>query len=361
MTADCAGGVWTYSLELARAIGAHGARVTLALMGPPLTEDKKEDAARIPDLEVLEGGFKLEWMEDPWDDVRKAGEWLLSVEERLRPDVVHLNGFCHGGLGWKSPKLIAAHSCVVSWWEAVHGKALPPEWDRYRREAGNGLNGADAIVAPTNAMLSSLYRNYFIRPFCAVLPNGRSGEPFGPGKKEEMVFTMGRLWDEAKNVSAIAEIAHLIPWPVYAAGEGGERMGSALKRLGPLPARSVAGYLSRAKIYAHPALYEPFGLSVLEAGLSGCALVISDIPSLRELWDGAAVFVPPRNSGALAVAINRLIRSPLLLREAAQKARARALEYDTARMAEGYMEIYKGLASGRFKPERPVKEGRCAL
>ncbi len=31
-----------------------------------------------------------------------------------------------------------------------------------------------------------------------------------------------------------------------------------------------------------PARYEPFGLSVLEAALSGCALVLGDIPSLRE-------------------------------------------------------------------------------
>ena len=39
------------------------------------------------------------------------------------------------------------------------------------------------------------------------------------------------------------------------------------------------------------ALYEPFGLAVLEAAQAGCALVLSDIPTFRELWDGAALFV----------------------------------------------------------------------
>jgi hypothetical protein len=42
-----------------------------------------------------------------------------------------------------------------------------------------------------------------------------------------------------------------------------------------------------------PARYEPFGLSVLEAALSGCALVPGDIASLRGNWDGVAEFVCP--------------------------------------------------------------------
>ena len=50
--------------------------------------------------------------------------------------------------------------------------------------------------------------------------------------------------------------------------------------------------MGRAAIYALPARYEPFGLSILEAALSGCALVIGDIPSLREIWADAALFVP---------------------------------------------------------------------
>ncbi len=59
------------------------------------------------------------------------------------------------------------------------------------------------------------------------------------------------------------------------------RRGEAVGRLGPEEMREQ---YARAAIFAHPARYEPFGLSVLEAALSGCALVLGDISSLRELW-----------------------------------------------------------------------------
>ena len=58
--------------------------------------------------------------------------------------------------------------------------------------------------------------------------------------------------------------------------------------------------IARAAIYALPAHYEPFGLSILEAAMSGCALVLGDIPSLREIWGDAAVFVHPDNRDAVA-------------------------------------------------------------
>src|SRR5947199_312178 len=62
----------------------------------------------------------------------------------------------------------------------------------------------------------------------------------------------------------------------------------------------------RAAIFASPALYEPFGLTVLEAAAAGCALVLSDIPSFRELWSGAAVFVDPADSESLHRALRDL-------------------------------------------------------
>ena len=78
-----------------------------------------------------------------------------------------------------------------------------------------------------------------------------------------------------------------------------------LRHLGRLAPADLASWLGRAAIYALPARYEPFGLSILEAALAGCALVLGDIDSLRELWDGCALFVPPEDDDALAEALNR--------------------------------------------------------
>ncbi len=81
----------------------------------------------------------------------------------------------------------------------------------------------------------------------------------------------------------------------------------------------MAGWLGRASIFALPARYEPFGLLPLEAALSGCALVLGDIPSLREVWGDAAWFVPPDDRDALTAAIGSLIASPRLLQRAGRR------------------------------------------
>ena len=61
-----------------------------------------------------------------------------------------------------------------------------------------------------------------------------------------------------------------------------------------------------AAIYVAPALYEPFGLTVLEAALSGCSLVLSDIPSFRENWDGAALLISTEDPDQWCAVLNRL-------------------------------------------------------
>src|SRR5689334_6585826 len=96
MTADTVGGVWTYAMELVRGLAAHDVFVTLATMGAPLSAAQSREAADLNNLEIEQSSFKLEWMQEPWADVQKAGDWLLEIEERVQPDLIHLNGYVHG-------------------------------------------------------------------------------------------------------------------------------------------------------------------------------------------------------------------------------------------------------------------------
>src|SRR5438045_2420010 len=93
MTADPIGGVWTFALELASALKENGVEVFLATMGAPLSVHQQREASGLGNVQVYESRFKLEWMEDPWDDVAAAGAWLLKLEQRLQPDIIHLNGY----------------------------------------------------------------------------------------------------------------------------------------------------------------------------------------------------------------------------------------------------------------------------
>jgi glycogen synthase len=347
MTADTVGGVWTYAVELARALDRHGVRIALATMGAPLKPSQRSQLAGLRALSLHESSFKLEWMQHAWNDVDRAGEWLLALERQYAPDLVHLNQFAFGALPFAAPTLVVAHSCVLSWWRAVRRQAAPPSWDEYRVRVRAGLAGAGLVAAPTRAMLDTLAENYG-HAGGVVLCNGRGAENFQPADKQAFIFAAGRFWDAAKNLAALQAVAPLLPWPVRVAGptsnpEDGHVQPSQVEFLGELPAQSLARQLARASIYALPARYEPFGLSVLEAALSGCALVLGDIPSLREVWGPAALYVTPDDYPALRTALRRLIDDPQERTRLSAAARARGLRFTTHRMTEAYLAAYATL------------------
>jgi glycogen(starch) synthase len=362
MTADAVGGVWDYSLELARGLAEEEVAVVLAVMGPPPDEAQRAAAAAIPGLELACAPFRLEWMDDPWADVAAAGPWLLELERRHGCQLVHLSGYTHGALPFRSPKVVVGHSCVLSWWRAVHGEPAPRAWDRYRSAVAAGLAAADRVVAPTAAMAAALEESYGPLPPIEVIWNGRRPDRYRPGDKECFVLSAGRLWDQAKNAAVLAGVAERLPWPVQIAGatrpdSGGSFTvaGGAAVLLGRLGSEELAALCGRAAIYAAPARYEPFGLAVLEAALSECALVLSDIPSFRELWSGAAVFVPADDAGELETTLLTLMNQPELSAALALRAHCRALRYSATLMTERYLTLYRSLAAGRLNTGQEVR------
>lgn len=348
MTADTVGGVWTYALTLADALRDYDVEVALATMGDPLSAEQEAAAHALENVEVFESEYQLEWMEDPWDDVEAAGDWLMDLEAQLQPDLVHLNSYAHGSLDWQNPVLVVGHSCVYSWFEAVRGHSPPPRWRRYRREVAWGLRGATRVTAPTEAMLDALERHYGSFARTDAIHNGRAGQDFSPQAEEAFILSAGRLWDDAKNIAALERVAPRLPWPTYVAGDdqhpdGGQRHYEHVHVLGQLTQRRLADWMERASIFALPARYEPFGLSALEAGLAGCALVLGDIPSLREVWGEAAVFVSPHDPKALETTLRELINDDARRTEMARRARDRALRYSPDGMVERYVALYADL------------------
>jgi glycogen(starch) synthase len=71
--------------------------------------------------------------------------------------------------------------------------------------------------------------------------------------------------------------------------------------------------------------------------------VLGDVPSLRELWLGAAAFVPPGDVDALAATLAGIAADGPARAELARQARRRALLFGRARMGERYVATYDGL------------------
>jgi glycosyltransferase involved in cell wall biosynthesis len=365
MTADTIGGVWTYVIELTKALQPRGIEVILATMGRAASRPQRTQIERLSNVTLYESQYRLEWMEDPWPDVESAGNWLLLLEEMFRPDVIHLNGFVHGSLPWKGPVLIVAHSCVCSWFQAVRGCPPPGDpWDEYRRRVARGLRSASAVTAPSTAMLEAM--KPFYSPFAAWEPiyNARSTTHFKPRRKEEVILAAGRVWDEAKNLRMLGRIAPGLPWPVRVAGDtknpgGGRIRLNGIGYLGNLSEAELGFQLSRASIFVLPARYEPFGLCALEAALAGCALVLGDIPSLREVWGDAALYVPPDDHEGLEQVLQGLIHDRDLRLRVAEACSRRAGAYTPQRMAGRYLDLYERMVGeGDAVTGSPVRARR---
>lgn len=361
LTGDTAGGVWTFVTELATGLLAEGVDVLLATFGPAVTEAQRKQAQAISGLAWHHHFSKLEWMEEPWSDIREAGGWLLDLAFYFRPDVVHLNTLCHADLPWGAPVVLSAHSCVTAWWKAVKQTPLPASWDRYEREVQQSFHAATVITAPSQAALAHVKRHYRIHGQAAVaIYNGRKGDLFQLREKQKYILSVGRFWDEAKNVKALAGVAQQLEWPVYLAGSLLSPSDQTVTfanchTLGELSISDLAAWYSGAAIYVLPAIYEPFGLSVLEAALSGCALVLGDIDTFREIWLDAAVYVPPNDSMALKKAIELLISDHDYRQQMSLRARRRAAAFTHSHMLVDYASVYETASELYMRAG-----GRCA-
>lgn len=347
MTADAVGGIWTYALDLGAALRRRGCRVTLAVLGPAPSDAQRADAAA-RGLAVVDLGHPPDWLAADAATVRAGGAALAELARRDGAEILHLN---HPALAadttFPCPTFAVAHSCVATWWEAVRGGALPADlrWRAALHEAG--IAGADAVAAPSAAFAEATRRVYGFGAPPLVVPNGRDA-PLGAddtGPPAPSVLTAGRLWDEGKNLAVLDRAAARLPVAVEAAGplQGPNGARVALRNvvaLGALDAGAMRRKLAARPVFVSTALYEPFGLSALEAAQAGCALVLSDIPTFRELWGDAALFVAPHDDRALAAAVVRLLGDRAERAERAALSRGRAARYTVDAMADATLKAH---------------------
>jgi glycosyltransferase involved in cell wall biosynthesis len=348
MTTDTVGAVWTYALDLSRALCAEGTSVVLAAQGPALPDAQRAAASGIEGLELVLSDEVHERLDDPWCSSERSFRWLEELADMVEPDVVHLNGCCHGQLELGAPKLVVAHSCAVSWWRAVRGVSPPPRYDAHRELVAAGLAGADLVLTSTRAAAADLELEYGPLSDVRVVHPGLDLGRFVPSRKLPVVMAEGRLQDPARNLQVLDRIADRLPWAVLVAGDRRSSRVNAQAQVDLLgflsgDARSVA--FGRASILCHPARYDPFGHVVLEAAACACALVLSDLPSMRELWDGAAVFVPADDPDALEAALQSLIEDAERRGLLGAQARRRAQQYELQQQVSAMSSLYQELTS----------------
>lgn len=363
VTADAVGGVWQYSLDLARGLCALNIETLLAVVGPSPTEEQRASAGGIPGLKIVDTGLALDWLAEDAAGLRKAASGIATLAGESGVHVIQLNTPALASLAdFPAPVVAVQHSCLATWWEAVRGTELPDDFAWRTELVASGLAAADVVVAPTAAFAEMTRRRYdLVRPPRTV-HNGRTPLKLPKAAPHDFVFTAGRLWDEGKNVVTLDRAVGGLGVPAHAAGpvegpNGVTVMFENLHCLGNLGEESLARWLAAKPVFVSAALYEPFGLAVLEAAAAGCPLILSDIPTFRELWNDVAIFVPARDERAFTAAINRVVGDDFQRTLMGAAARERATRYTPEAMASQMAAIYRGLLPAM---QRPVLAAKAA-
>jgi glycosyltransferase involved in cell wall biosynthesis len=363
MTADAVGGVWPYALDLAAALARrHGVETTLAVLGPLPDDDQRWSAGLVPGLRLVETALPLDWLAGQSEEVETAGRRIAALAVDAGAEIVQLNSPALAAeAAFPVPTVAVHHSCVATWWAGVRTGPLPDDFAWRAELVRRGLHAADAVVAPSRAFAGDTRAVHGLPTLPAAVWNGRAAPP-KPGAAAEpaqFVFSAGRLWDEGKNAQALDNAAARLGVRLLLAGPlTGPNGARAILRhalcLGTLSGDAMRDCLVHRPVFASTTLFEPFGLAVLEAAQAGCALVLSDIPTFRELWADAAVFVPPRDETAIAAALDRVLRDRGLRDHLGEAARRRAARYTIAAMADRMAGLYRGLAATAAR--RPARE-----
>lgn len=360
MTTDTIGGVWTFTIDLVKGLEKYNVEVVLATMGAPLSSQQLAQVRRLKRVSIDSSTYKLEWMPDPWKDIERAQRWMLHLNFTYNPDIIHLNSYAFDCSLFNVPVVMVGHSCVLSWWKSVKKESAPAEWNTYADIVKKGLHSTDVVVAPSHNMMMSLIENYGEFNRSQVIYNAGDVNFFKPGSKEKIIFSMGRLWDEAKNIQLLVNAARELDYPVFIAGEGHQKLdpgkNSNIHFLGKIDRKEIARWLSITSVFAMPALYEPFGLSILEAAYSGCALVLGNIRSLNEIWKNNALYCDPTNVQDLVDKLNHLMNNDGERNNLSQAALKRSSEFKLPVMAGAYFSLYNSLAGAAWAVHQKSKD-----
>ena len=347
LTTDAVGGVWTYSLDLATALAAEADTIVfLAVLGPAPDNEQLTRAAAVPGLQLIETGLPLDWTAANAQELRSTAEALAAIADQAQIDLAQVHAPALAAANFPVPVVTVVHSCVATWWAAVKSGTLPNDFGWRTAVAREGLKRSALTVTPSRAFGEAVQQAYGLDQPPATVHNGRAPMASSGTSGAPFAFTAGRLWDEGKNIATFDAASACASVPFKAAGPTDGPNGTQVhlnyaEALGRLGEEDLAVILAKQPIFVSAAAYEPFGLSVLEAAQAGCPLVLSSIPTFRELWSGAALFAD--GPDAIAATVDRLAAHPAERERLGAAAKVRAERLTPAAMGQAMLAHYQAL------------------
>lgn len=255
--------------------------------------------------------------------------------------------------------------------ERYPAETMPGMLGYLRRVVPRSVGRADHVITDSEATRRDVIELYHAAPekVSVVYPgvSARFAAPQLPERLAEvrrryslpdapLVLTIGTMQprkNHARLVEAFAQVASQTNAVLVVAGGKGwqyEAVHQLVERLGLAERVRFPGFVDDAdlpalyaatEVFAYPALYEGFGLPVLEAMAAGTPVVTSAVSSLPEITgEDGALLVDPKSVEQIAAALARLLADGALRARLATHGAARAQAFTWAATAEQLWQVY---------------------
>ena len=356
------GGIASYIATMAEALTEAGHRVTVISLGAA-TKSYRAGKVRVHQLSQpnLHWYFYRCLFKSSLATVIREIEWSHRLWSKLKEvhtrDPVDVVEACESGLFWRAwmaeapPTVVRGHGSPKGAKRAT-GSSVSLGEKMTRRLELAAMRRVQAITAVSRFQARQLAdelrqpeETIFVvpNPISASLLHARSGEATrAQNMGRPRVLYTGRIEDRKgtipllQSVSGVRKSCPDVEY-VIAGGRHVSINDAALERalapddrrahvrlLGHVPWLELSGHYSRATVFVMPSLYEPFGISALEAMAFGLPVVATTAGGLPEVVeDGVTgILVPPGDPDALAAAIVKLLKDPTLRKDGEGGSRA---------------------------------------
>jgi len=247
---------------------------------------------------------------------------LPSLLKRHGISLLHATSFSAPAL-WRGPLVISLHD--------MNHLALPSGAMRrayYRLLVGPAARRAARVLTCSQFSAGEIRRFLKVpESQIAVAPYGLDGAMVPPRLRARVAARNRNRWPDHyllyvgngrphKNLRLLEELSRALPSPLIlviglSAKERKQfRPGHRLQLMPALADEDLPALYGGAMAFLFPSFYDGFGLPPLEAAACGTPALVADTSSLREIWQGAGILLPPDDPRAWREAVTHLIENP---------------------------------------------------
>jgi glycosyltransferase involved in cell wall biosynthesis len=352
------GGIGTYIRRLVPAMANQDPSLEIKLFHARFEEPNAERWLR--DFWVEEFPHSIRWLYPRWN---------LAARPALPPTLSSLD-IVHGPSPASIPPAGPDQKLVVTVHDVaflVAPQLFPRQWrTMFRMGLRAAVRRADAIITPSRNTAEDLITKTKVDPERVfVVPEGvsRGSTDSDPDQvlsrlkvHPPYLLFVGTL-EPRKNLVRLIRAyrraaASGIPHALVLAGPLGwhhQQLHRELALRGPgdvlltgaLSEGDLDALYAHASAFVYPALYEGFGLPVLEAMSRGVPVITSNTSSIPEVAGDAAIGVDPESVRDIAAAIGEVLTDPALAEKLAALGRARAERFSWDEAARQTLQLYE--------------------